>query len=74
MCQRAGCETVYQPRRRWQRFCSPECRSWAWEDANPRVTRDVFDRLRSGDPELVMGTGDAGRVNREGSPVDKRRA
>lgn len=37
-CARGGCGKWFMPTRKWQRFCSAQCRSIAWEDANPRVT------------------------------------
>jgi len=31
------CEREFEPKKKWQRFCTPECRSRKWEEMNPRV-------------------------------------
>ena len=38
------CGTKFQPKRPWQRFCSPSCRFADWDKRNPRQ-REVTEQL-----------------------------
>lgn len=35
-CQNVTCENTYTQKRKWQRFCSRQCRMEQWDRTHPR--------------------------------------
>jgi hypothetical protein len=52
-----GCQTVFTPTRKWQRFCSDKCRWSSWGKNNKRVAlkKERLDEISAVTEGLING-------------------